>query len=61
MWLPFTPLSLKTLSFLSQGREKSTFYLYDLIMNLLNLGSGFEFDELIPKALREIQDQSTTL
>jgi hypothetical protein len=61
MWLPFTPLSLKTLSFLSQGREKGTFYLYDLIMNLLNLGSGFEFDELIPKALREIQDQSTTL
>ena len=39
-------LSLKSVAFLAQGREKSPFYLYDLIMNLLNLGSGFEFHAL---------------
>ncbi len=42
-------ISSKTLSFLAQGRDKSTFYLYDLIMNLKGLGSGFEFAELNPK------------
>ncbi len=39
-------ISLETLSFLAQGDEKGTFYLYDLIMNLQKLGSGFEFNEL---------------
>ena len=39
-------LSIKSVAFLAQGREKSPFYLYDLIMNLLNLGSGFEFHAL---------------
>ena len=39
-------ISLKTLSYLAQGREKGTFYIYDLIMNLKDLGSGFEFNEL---------------
>ena len=42
-------ISLKTLSFLAQGREKGTFYIYDLIMSLKGLGSGFEFAELSPK------------
>ncbi len=42
-------ISSKTLSLLAQGRDKSTFYLYDLIMNLKGLGSGFEFAELSPK------------
>ena len=42
-------ISSKTLSFLAQGREKGTFYIYDLIMNLKGLGSGFEFAELSPK------------
>ncbi len=42
-------ISSKTLSFLAQGRDKSTFYLYDLIMNLKGLGSGFEFAELSAK------------
>lgn len=32
--------------FLAQGRDKSAFYLYDLIMNLQDLGSGFELNEL---------------
>ncbi|RLC27598.1 MAG: hypothetical protein DRH37_10570, partial [Deltaproteobacteria bacterium] len=36
-------ISLKTLSFLAQGRDRGAFYLYDLIMNLKGLGSGFEF------------------
>ena len=45
----FSQLSLKTLSFLAQGRDKSTFFIYDLIMNLKRLGSGFEFAELSPK------------
>ena len=39
-------LSTKTLAFLAQGGEESAFYLNDLIMNLLGLGSGFQFDEL---------------
>ncbi len=41
-------ISTKTLATLAQGREKGTFYLYDLIMNLKGLGSGFEFLELSP-------------
>ena len=45
----FSKISSKTLSFLAQGREKGTFYIYDLIMNLKGLGSGFEFAELSPK------------
>lgn len=39
-------ISLKTIMFLAQGRDKSSFYLYDFIMNLLDLGSGFELNEL---------------
>ena len=39
-------ISTRTLSFLAQGKDKSSFYLYDLIMNLEYLGSGFEFNEL---------------
>ena len=39
-------ISAKTLSYLAQARDKGTFYLYDLIMNLQGLGSAFEFDEL---------------
>ncbi|MBN1850076.1 MAG: hypothetical protein JW932_16000 [Deltaproteobacteria bacterium] len=39
-------ISSKTIMFLAQGREKSSFYLYDLIMNLQDLGSGFELNEL---------------
>lgn len=39
-------ISSKALAFLAQGGEESAFYLNDLIMNLLGLGSGFQFDEL---------------
>jgi hypothetical protein len=50
-------ISLETLSILAQGKEKSTFYLYDLIMGLNHLGSGFEFNELSPKNKMRIIDQ----
>jgi hypothetical protein len=50
-------LSLKSLAFLAQGREKSPFYLYDLIMNLLNLGSGFQFHELHSKQKMGVVDR----
>ena len=50
-------ISLETLSFLAQGKDKSTFYLYDLIMNLNHLGSGFEFNELSPKNKMWVIDQ----
>ena len=59
----FTPktylghISLETLSFLAQGIDKSTFYLYDLIMGLNHLGSGFEFNELSPKNKMRVIDQ----
>ncbi|RPJ20685.1 MAG: hypothetical protein EHM26_05105, partial [Desulfobacteraceae bacterium] len=35
-------ISTKTLSLLAYGKDKSTFYLFDLVMNLRSLGSGFE-------------------
>jgi hypothetical protein len=50
-------ISSKTLSCLAQGREKDAFYLYDLIMNLQNLGTGFEFNELSPKNKMTVIDQ----
>ena len=50
-------ISFKTLSRLAQGRDESTFYLYDLIMNLQNLGSGFEFNELNPKVKMAVMDR----
>ena len=42
-------ISLKTLNYLAHGRGREAFYLYDLIMALKNLGSGFEFNELDPE------------
>jgi hypothetical protein len=50
-------ISHKTLSFLAQGRGENSFYLYDLIMNLLDLGSGFEFNELTPKDKMIVMDR----
>lgn len=49
-------ISSKTLSFLAQGGDKGTFYIYDLIMNLKGLGSGFEFNELSPKNKMSVID-----
>lgn len=50
-------ISSKTLFYLAQGKDKGTFYLYDLIMNLQNLGSGFEFNELSPKQKMAVIDR----
>ena len=50
-------ISKKTLIFLAQGKEKNSFYLYDLIMNLMDLGSGFEFNELHTKEKMAVIEQ----
>lgn len=50
-------ISLKTLAFLAIGKGNSSFYLYDLVMNLQNLGSGFEFHELNPKEKMSVIDR----
>lgn len=50
-------ISSAALSYLAQGKDKGTFYIYDLIMNLQHLGSGFEFNELNPKKKMAIIDQ----
>lgn len=39
-------LSDTTLLFLAKGSDEAAFYLYDLIMTLLDFGSGFEIREL---------------
>lgn len=50
-------ISKKTLSFLALGKGESPFYLYDLIMNLLDLGSGFEMNELNAKDKMSVMDR----
>jgi hypothetical protein len=50
-------VSLKTLSFLAQGKDETMFYLYDLIMNLEDLGSGFEFRQLDGRRGMEVMDR----
>jgi hypothetical protein len=50
-------ISTRTLVSLAQGKERSTFYLLDLIMNLENRGSGFEFSELDPKEKMAVLDR----
>ncbi|MBN2059946.1 MAG: hypothetical protein JW882_05960 [Deltaproteobacteria bacterium] len=49
-------ISLKTLTFLAVGREKNSFYIYDLIMNLQDLGSGFEINELSSKEKMKVMN-----
>lgn len=50
-------ISTGTLSFIAQGEEKGAFYLYDLILNIRGMGSGFDFDRLSPKEKMEVIDQ----
>jgi len=50
-------LSFETLSCLAGGKDKGSFYIYDLIMSLKDFGSGFEFNELSPKKKMEVIDQ----
>jgi hypothetical protein len=49
-------ISIRSLMMLAEGRDNSTFYLLDLIMNLQNLGSGFEFNDLPPKDKMRVMD-----
>ena len=50
-------ISRKTLVSLAQGNENSGFYLFDLIMNLKGLGSGFEFHDLKPDQKLAVMDR----
>ena len=50
-------ISFETLAVLAQGKDKSTFYLYDLVLNIMGLGSGFEFDVLNAKKKMAVIDQ----
>jgi hypothetical protein len=50
-------VSAATLALLAQGREEGTFYLYDLILNLEELGTGFDFHELKPNAKMAVMDR----
>lgn len=50
-------ISLKSLVILAQGTDKSTFYLFDLIMGLQNMGSGFEFNELDPEEKMAVMER----
>ncbi|MBN1103703.1 MAG: hypothetical protein JXL84_09855 [Deltaproteobacteria bacterium] len=49
-------ISTRSLLMLAEGKENSTFYILDLIMNLQNLGSGFEFHDLPPKEKMAVMD-----
>ena len=50
-------VSMETLETLAQGKESGTFYLFDLIMNIEELGSGFEFHELPPGKKMRVMDR----
>ncbi len=52
-----TDLSDATLRTLSRGSEEAAFYLYDLIMSVLQLGSGFEIRELSPEDRLRVMDR----
>jgi len=50
-------ISTTILAYLAQGNDKENFYLYDLIMNLEGLGSGFDFNGLKPKQKMTVIDR----
>lgn len=50
-------ISAQAISLLAQGKGKGTFYIYDLIMNLQNLGSGLQFDDLSPRNKMAVIDR----
>lgn len=50
-------VSLKTLGALAQGKEQAVFYLYDFIMQLEGLGSGFDFERLTPQKKMAVIDR----
>ena len=50
-------ISTPTLAFLARGKDESVFYIYDLIMNLRDLGSALEFGLLSPNQKIFVIDQ----
>jgi hypothetical protein len=54
-------ISAKTIALLAEGKERSSFYLFDLIMNLQNLGSGFDFHDLGSKEKLGVMERSLFL
>ena len=50
-------ISTKSLLILAEGKQDSTFYLLDLIMNMRSLGSGFEFHGLAPEDKLDVMDR----
>ncbi len=50
-------LSLKTLGTLAQGKAQGVFYLYDFIMQLEGLGSGFDFERLAAQQKMAVIDR----
>ena len=54
-------ISTKTLALLAEGKDSSSFYLFDLIMNLQNLGTGFEFHDLDGKEKLGVMERSLFL
>ena len=54
-------ISTKTLATLAEGKDESSFYLFDLIMNLQNRGSGFDFHDLGTKEKLAVMERSLFL
>ena len=54
-------ISTKTLAVLAEGKDESSFYLFDLIMNLRDLGSGFNFHDLGNKEKLAVMERSLFL
>ena len=54
-------ISFKTLSYLAQSNNDGTFYIYDLIMRLREVGSGFEFNALGPDQKMAVIDRHLLL
>lgn len=50
-------ITMPTLAFLAKGKGESVFYIYDLIMNIRELGSALEFSVLDPNEKMFVIDQ----
>ncbi len=50
-------ISMPALAFLAKGRGESVYYIYDLIMNIRELGGGMRFSQLTPPEKMFVIDQ----
>ncbi len=50
-------ISMPALSFLARGKGESVYYIYDLIMNIRELGTGLDFSKLSPPEKMFVIDQ----